>query len=543
MILELLEPAAALGHAVCVVGAGPVGLSLGLALARAGRRVLMLESGGIDGPTSQDDLAQTERVDPDHHAAAEDTVRRGLGGTSQIWGAGCTPYDPIDFEARPHVPMSGAPISRDIIAPFFEKACAYFGCGGPEFELPDQPPGGALRSDQLIRFAPQPDMGRRHRAEIRALDNLRVCLNTTITRLDLAPQDGAVSALEVRSGGRAIRLESPAVVLACGGIETARLMLCAQREHPSLLGGSGGPLGRYYMGHLSGSVSRVHFADPSIGDRFGFVESAAGHYYRRRMTLAPELQAAHGLLNVYFLPNNFPLADPAMRSGALSALHLALSARHLDAGYMRHYRPGYVRNRFDHGLDMGRHLGNILRDPIGAAVGLADIASQRLGRAHRPPGFYYANPRSVFALSYHSEQAPNPDSRVMLSDRSDANGVPLPRLDLRFGEDDVRSVVTAHRVLDRLLRQDGWGRLSWTRDASETTEHVMSQAMDGYHQIGLTRMSLGPRDGVVDSNLAVHGLNNLWIAGTGVLPTGSQAHPTFSAVALAIRLAEHLARR
>lgn len=541
MIFELLEPAVALGHAVCVIGAGPVGLSLGLGLARAGRRVLLLESGGVDHRASQAELPCTDRVNPATHASSDDTVRRGLGGTSQVWGAGCTPYDSLDFEARPHVPMSGAPISREVIAPYFEKACAYFGCGGPEFELADAP-GGLLRSDRVIRFAPQADMGRRHRAEIETLDNLHLCLNTTITRLDLAPQDGKVSALEVRSGGRVMRVESPAVVLACGGIETARLMLCAQREHPSLLGGSGGPLGRYYMGHLSGSVARVHFSDRSIGARFDFIKSEAGPYYRRRMTFAPELLAAHDLLNIYFLPNNFPLADAAMESGALSALHLGLSARHLDAGYMRHYRPGYVRNRFESGFDVARHLGNVVRDPIGTAVGLTDIARQRFSRDHRPPGFFYASPRSVFAMSYHSEQAPNPDSRVTLSDRRDVNGVPLPRIDFRFGEADVQSVVAAHRLLDDLLRKDGWGRLSWTHDTGETSEHVMAQAVDGYHQIGLTRMSRIPRDGVVDSNLAVHGFGNLWIAGTGVLPTSSQAHPTFSAVALAIRLAEHLAR-
>ena len=63
------------------------------------------------------------------------------------------------------------------------------------------------------------------------------------------------------------------------------------------------------------------------------------------------------------------------------------------------------------------------------------------------------------------------------------------------------------------------------------------------HQIGLTRMSNSPRDGVVDGDLAVHGLRNLWVASTGVLPTGSQAHPTFAAVALALRLAEHLTAR
>ena len=163
------------------------------------------------------------------------------------------------------------------------------------------------------------------------------------------------------------------------------------------------------------------------------------------------------------------------------------------------------------------------------------------GADARPPGLFYASPGRVFALGYHAEQVPDPESRVTLGEGRDAHGVPLPRVDLRYGNADIASVLKAHRVLDRLLRAAGQGRVEWVRGAAERAEHVRAQAMDGYHQIGLTRMAASPREGVVDGDLAVHGVRNLWIAGTGVLPTGSQAHPTFSAVARALRLAEHLA--
>jgi len=275
--------------------------------------------------------------------------------------------------------------------------------------------------------------------------------------------------------------------------------------------------------------------------KFDFQRGADGTYHRRRITFAEEVLEAQRLLNVYFLPSNIPIGDSAMGSGALSALHLGLSAWHRSVHYLRHYQPGYRPDRFHHGLDAGCHLGNILGAPIETLLGLAAIARQRLDRGNRPPGFYYAPPSRTFALRYHSEHAPDPDSRVTLADRRDAHGVPLPRVDLRFGPQDTGSVIRAHGVLDQLLRQAGWGQLHWSRGAAEIAEHVESQASDGYHQIGLTRMSHSARDGVVDRNLAVHGFRNLWIAGTGVLPTGGQAHPTFGAVALALRLAEHIA--
>jgi choline dehydrogenase-like flavoprotein len=541
MILTLFEALAAEAYAYCIVGGGPVGLALGLALARVGMRVLVLESGGPASGEASAALARTEIVDPERHASSDATVRRGLGGTSRVWGAGCTPYDPIDFEMRPHLPLSGAPYGASELAPYEAEACAFFGCGGPGFDLGDDPPGERLRSGQIIRFAREADMGLRHRAEIEALPNLTVCLDTTVTRLALDPGTGSVDALEARSGGRAVRIAGPGVVLACGGIESARLLLCAQREHPRLLGGETGPLGRYYMGHISGCVSRIHFGERWFGERFAFRQDTDGTYFRRRLTFAPQVLTRYRLLNTYFLPGNFPLGDARMASGALSALHLALTARHGSVHYMRHYQPSYVATRFRPDLDVPRHVRNVLRDPLGTVTGLADIFRQRLARAERPPGLFYDAPSQIFALNYHAEQVPDPESRVTLGAGRDSNGVPLPRVDLRFGTADISSVLRSHIVLDRLLRQAGRGWLEWMRGPGERVEHVRAQAMDGYHQIGLTRMACSPREGVVDGDLAVHGFRNLWVAGTGVLPTGSQAHPTFSAVSRALRLAQHLA--
>ncbi len=527
---------------MCIVGAGPVGLALSLSLARRFHRVLLLESGGEEPDRGPSELAETELADPRNHARPGDSTRRGLGGTSCAWGAGCTPYDPIDFQRRPYVPLSGAPICYADIAMYHAEACDYLGCGGPNFDLGEDPPGSHLRRSGVIRFAAQPDMGKRHRAEIEASANLQICLRSTATRLLFDTGSGTITAVEVRSGNQTTIVRAPMIVLACGGIETARLLLRIQAEHPAFLGGPPGPLGRYYMGHVSGQIARMHFNDSAMGPHFSFFRSSDGAYFRRRITLAPEVLEEKRLLNIYFAPGNFPLEDAGMKSGALSALHLGLSAWHRTLQYMRHYLPGYVAAPSGDRVNVGHHLLNILTDPVNTGLGLAEILHQRAERDKRPPGFFYPNPRQIYVLRYHSEQLPNPDSRVTLTERRDANGVPLPRVDLRFTDPDIDSVVAAHKVLDRLVQDARWGRLSWMCAPSRAALHVRSQARDGYHQIGLTRMSHSARDGVVDGNLAVHGLRNLWVAGTGVLPTGGQAHPTFTAISLALRLAEHLTR-
>ncbi|MFB9949562.1 GMC family oxidoreductase [Rhizobium puerariae] len=105
---------------------------------------------------------------------------------------------------------------------------------------------------------------------------------------------------------------------------------------------------------------------------------------------------------------------------------------------------------------------------------------------------------------------------------------------------DLASVLTSHEILDAWLRRNGLGRLEYLHDDEARRQAVLNQAFDGYHQIGLSRMAETPADGVADANCRVHGIANLYLAGSCLFPTGGHANPTLPAVALALRLAEHL---
>ncbi|KXF77215.1 hypothetical protein ATN84_07315 [Paramesorhizobium deserti] len=100
----------------------------------------------------------------------------------------------------------------------------------------------------------------------------------------------------------------------------------------------------------------------------------------------------------------------------------------------------------------------------------------------------------------------------------------------------------SHAVLDRGPQASGIGRLEYLQTPDRCDQHVLDQALDGYHQLGITRMSESGRDGVVDPDCRVHDVSNLFVAGSSVFPTAGQANPTLPAVALSLRLGDHLQR-
>jgi choline dehydrogenase-like flavoprotein len=140
----------------------------------------------------------------------------------------------------------------------------------------------------------------------------------------------------------------------------------------------------------------------------------------------------------------------------------------------------------------------------------------------------------LFSLYFRSEQVPNPSSRVRLGADRDRFGLPRPALDWRVTEQDVDSVATWLDLLDKSLDGQGVGRVVRPEDGWSANIH------GGPHQLGTTRMSSRPQDGVVDADCRVHSVANLYVTGGSVFTTGGHANPTITIMALSIRLADHL---
>jgi choline dehydrogenase-like flavoprotein len=528
---------------VLIVGAGPAGIVQALELRRQGIEVTIL-AGGADGfDAGFQAQADAEIVDPRRHAPMEIAVRRALGGTSLLWGGRCVPFDDIDFADRPHVAFGGWPLTHDEIRPWYAIGMRYLNAGAPEFSAPL--PGVATmpecRVDELERWSERRNMRQLHAQALDGDPGLRIVLGAVATRLDIDPVTGKAGGVDVAlPSGTRMTLRARAVVLACGGLETTRLLLASRMERPLLFGGPEGPLGRFYMGHFEGRIADVVF-DPSVPDgAFDFFIDRSARYARRRITIGAAAQQRHGLLNLCTWPDNPSLGNPSHKSAILSLAYLSLAAPLLG----RFLEPEAIRRKhLEHGVEaVGRHLANIAAGLPEALREAVRFLYRRYGTTPRLPGFFIPNRARRYALFYHSEQAPNPTSTVRLGEARDVLGTPRLKIDLRYGDGDVASVLASHAIIDRNLRAAGIGRLDHHFPAAERAARIRDQMTDGYHQIGTIRMAAAPARGVVDADCRVHGSPNLFVAGSAVFPTSGQANPTLLIAALSARLAAHIAR-
>ncbi len=519
----------------CIVGAGAAGLTLAAALAGRGRSVVVLEAGGAEQTAASQNFYAGEVADPAVHWPLDVYRVRALGGTSRLWGGRVIPYDPIDFEARSWVPHSGWPIGPEALAAYYPAALA--AAEGGQFDYaPSGPiiPGldGEWLATTVERFSRPTDFWARCGKSL-ASNGVRVIAESPVTAIRLGPDGRHVDHIEVREGDERRKLRARTYVLAMGGLETARLLMASNDVLAAGIGNGGGWLGRGYMCHLAATFGEVRLSGPPRTIGYGYERDSDGIYLRRRIALSEAAQRALKVLNFTARLHIFDFNDPRHGSAVLSAIFLAAFAVKYE--YSRAMREG------DRSLAAKlRHAANIARRPFDLVHFARTWGVERYLSDRRIPSIALYSPEGHYPLEFHSEQAPNRESRVTLSDQRDAHGVPRLRVDWQVTPLDFFTVREAYRLMARELERTGTGTLTFDDAGLEAA--VLSAGAYGGHHSGTARMAASPADGVVDPDCRVHGISNLYLASGAVLPTSSQANPTLTILALALRLGDHLLR-
>lgn len=512
---------------ICIVGAGAAGITIARRLLAAGLTVTLLESGGLDYEAGTADLNAGENVGEEYYPLDHARLRF-FGGTSAIWGGRIAELDPIDFEKRQWVPWSGWPVSHQQMKPYYREARGLFG-------LPPEPPRTADMASAGVRL---PDFDERelslklwsfderfNRFTFPACKDLqdhpRCTLMTHATVSDIGTDREArhVRSLRVRSlTGRTLDVHADIVVLAAGGIENPRLLLASRSVMSQGLGNARDLVGRFFMEHPHARGGRI------VASRAWNLLKAFGRKHRVRGQSAAALIA----------PSERRQSEAGILNTSLTVVPRQPAGDVLFWG-MRAY------NRVKHDMaptKRGRAMWMYTKRA--AALAQSTIDPLRPWLLHRMK-------RVDLALLVRAEQAPNPDSRVLLSGESDALGVPRVKLDWRMSELDVHSVERLVDTLGREIERLGIGKVepaSWLSDSGrrwQTDPLISSHALGGYHHMGTTRMADDPKRGVTDQHGRVHGIANLYIAGSSLFPTSGWANPTLTIAALALRTADHIA--
>lgn len=509
----------------CVIGGGPAGIVVASELASAGHHVVVIEAG--THPYDRHQIRSLPRLIAGHVWGAQAGARgrnrglpyfslrmsrvRGIGGSTQALkkhGLRSRPLDAIDFEPRLG---AGWPLPYDEFASFLDDAARYCGIPGTNISWDARnPPFASDRASDLamvgFRHGPR-DAFRRQGAEAGTDIRQRWVLAATATgfRVDAT---GHVTEVQVNTRSRAsFTVEARNVVLAAGGIDNARLLL-ANQSLLEPMGRAADHVGRHFMEHL-------HYVAGYLIPKGPDARREVAHYFETRDGQDPWLTVGDSTVRAEGLARTAFAALPAY-AGSLSPGVNALGRLLRLVPY----------GPFDRSL-WAREIRATFRGATKVSGAIADHLNPSVAR-------------NCFAVAAMSEQTPNRASRITLSDRRDRYGLRLPVLEWQLNQCDIESAQRSADVLGHDFAAVGLGEFVPTWANSDGRSPVFS---GGWHHMGTTRMSTHATDGVVDPDGRVHGVPNLFVAGSSVFPTGGFANPTLSLVALSIRLARHLASR
>lgn len=521
MILDLnqLKSSKSLDTDICIVGAGAAGITLAKELANSGLSVCLLESGGFEYDEETQLLYEGTSTGIDYDVLL--TRLRYFGGTTNHWGGTCRELDAIDFENRPWMPHSGWPIKKTDLADCYSRAISLCKVEGlnKKLGLRNLPP--FLDREHLVplHFQSNPvRFGETYRDAITRARNITTVLNANVQSVETNGAGNRVTHILARSlSGTQLIIRAKVFVLACGGIENARLLLLSNTTHSQGLGNHHGNVGRYFQEHIYFHlVGLIVFNEKHLP-----FTNMAGTNYVYDFGIAESAQRKKRLLNSYF--QGSPSKLPDLAAGVDSAKKIVKEIESLD----------WPDNLMSHARNIVSDIDDV-----------ADTVYRQFIRSElRPFNMKHWAERDTqpMDIKYTMEQIPNPNSRITLGSDKDHFGLPKVQLNWKFTQADKKNMQQSILYLGAEVGRMSAGRF-WVRpriDFNDDKAWPFPHGI-GCHHIGTTRMHDDPRQGVVDRNCAVHGVPNLFIAGSSVFTTSGCSNPTLTIVALALRLADHL---
>jgi choline dehydrogenase-like flavoprotein len=502
---------------VCIVGAGAAGITLAREFIDANFQVTLLESGGLDYEPETQSLYEGRAIGlPFQNLMA--SRLRFFGGTTNHWGGWCLPYDPIDFEERESFPHSGWPFGRSDLDSWYQRAQEVCQLGPYDYA----PASWGIQATQITPpfngptfvckiLQHSPIQFSIYRNQLKQAQNITVYLYANALRFTDDSTEAKIKNVPVKTlDGNDISVLARVYILATGGIENARMLLVSEKAGNHSFGNAYSLVGRHFMVNLNYVGGVIALADPYTN--LDFFTGRAGEVFS-------------GFGKKHEFVSFIGLSGEATRQSQLSNMKtwwlykLGAVSETLDA--LKRF--GHESSAWKLLSDYGRIVGDI--------SGLGEFTFRKIF-------FHEGVPVDGLILNCCSEQLPIEESRITLDVDRDALGLEKVVVDWRLTAEDKRRASKTMRLLGAEVGRVGLGRLqSFLKDDDTTWP---DDFYGDEHHMGTTRMNPDPQFGVVDQNCRVHGLSNLYVAGSSVFPSSSASNPTLTIVALALRLAAHI---
>ncbi|MEK9569884.1 MAG: GMC family oxidoreductase [Paracoccaceae bacterium] len=505
--LKDLTPESLLTYDVCIVGTGPAGISVAKTLINSGLKIVMLESGGPVPDDAHQQLNSGENSGPSF-LSLDASRLRCFGGGSGLWAGVCAPFRRDDFEKKPYLPLSGWPISLNDLELYYKEAAEMLGISYEKFYKKDFF-HDTLNGISFQRFnrtksflagnvfqvanSKNKNFGVKYKSAIERSPNIDVFLHSTVTRLNLN-QDGAgvESVLIADLLGNRRTIHAKQFVLACGALENPRILLASNTYLKDGVGNKSGFVGACFMSHPGvqnvGEVYRTSSDQCIEKDRY------TRDYYAA-FEMSPQQRLRHKTLRHSLSIYKFKGLESAST-----------------------YVSGRIFTQFD------------------KLLAKFDLKSSLKETACKPSGTFMSN---TLELSVALEQPPRLSNKVSLLSTVDALGV--PKIDVHWdslSEIEKHTVEAAAETLARELGVLNEGHVKLKPEFLSGESYKFNDPIN--HHIGTTRMAESSDLGVVDKNCKVFGMTNLYVAGSSIFPTSSVVNPTYTIIAMSLRLGRHL---
>jgi len=499
---RILENNSLIEGDVCIVGAGAAGISIALDWMDSPFKVILLEGGGFEYDQKMQDLYRGN-ITGQKYYPLHNTRLHYFGGTTGHWGGLCSPFDPIDFIERDWVPDSGWPITREDLDPFYARAHEKLQLGPYNYdlaywqkELPDMnafPFDNKVIWNKMWQFS-QARFNSLYMDIISKADNIHLYTYANAVNIEANEDVSAINEIVIKNhAGKTHIVKAKHYILACGAVQNTRLLLASNSLAPKGIGNDHGLVGRYFMEHIEMATAEMWLLKPFTTNLYVYSGNP-----RAELAVTQQVQTEQRILN---------------GTAGLSPLPWAMNLKsRMDILQVDNYDTSTAR---------------FFKNWSDAELKASEVKTGSITRAYE--------------FQIRLEQAPNPNSRVTLSEEKDELGVPRSVLHWELTDLDKRSIRVINQLIGLQAGITGFARVRLKDFLCDENDYSWPEDTNGgWHHMGTTRMADDPKKGVVNANCQVHGINNLYIAGSACFATSGAPNPTLTLVALSLRLSDHV---